>query len=119
MELKSDIMWEFNKEKKLGHIRCDFDRGRASKPFSTWFKSDNMQYLVKKHSIDLKKIDSTINCILESKIDSYDKVVELCGGKIGYSAENSVYLQRDECNYWIRLIPVKEDYNIYISVYTQ
>lgn len=111
MELTKEMTFEFIAEKKIGHMRCDFNDGKLA---NTWFGTA----LAKEEAVDLKDIQETVNTIMFEEIPTFDKLVEMCGG-MGYDKEKNLFLVQGDYNYWIRLLPAKGDYNLYINVYNQ
>lgn len=111
MELTKEMTFEFNGEKKIGHMRCDFNDERLA---NSWFG----ETLAKEDGVNLKVIQETMNTIMFEEIPTFDKLVDMCGG-MGYDKEQNRFLVQGDYNYWIRLLPAKGDYNLYIHVYMQ
>lgn len=107
--LETEQRFEVDKEKRIGHMRCDYQEGSIA---NTWFPTE----LTKKEGVNHREIQEIVNEIMFKEITSFDKVIELCGGQ-GYENRCNRFVYKGDYNYWIDLIPVKGDYNFYIQVY--
>ncbi|PLS19606.1 hypothetical protein CVD28_04095 [Bacillus sp. M6-12] len=107
--LDKEQRFEVNKEKKIGHMRCDFADGRLA---NKWFPTE----LASKEGVNLKEIQNIVNAIMFEEITTFDKVIELCEG-LGYDNTSNRFVYEGEYHYWINLVPVAGDYNYYIHVY--
>lgn len=114
-EITKEMGFKFQKELKIGHIRADFNDGDKN-PFNRWFANEDIQVLTDKHDIDLKEVQEAVNYVMFEHFSTWDKLVEACGGT-GYDKETNYFGTHGKCNYWIRLLPCKGDYNMYINVY--
>ena len=111
-ELSKEKIFEYSSKELLGVMRFDFyDGGLANQ----WNPRDLIIKLNDKKEIDLKKLQQELNYIQFTLIEEFNKVVELCNGT-GYDKETLVYIELEEGNYVIKLIPVKDSYS-YIYTY--
>lgn len=115
LDIKRELFWEFKKELKIGHIRADFNDGGLH---NSWIPAHDQEERVKKHGIDLSEVQKVVNDIMFNHYMTLEKVQEVCGGCL-YSDESKVFITYGKCNYWVRFIPVKGDYNMYINVYAK
>jgi hypothetical protein len=116
-ELLKECPFEFDKSKKLGHMRCDYDGGRNTKPFTSWFGIDGWKDNIDKYNINPRGLDEVVNYICYEKLNSYDKFLDFIGYyEKAYDGIN-YFMQHDNLDIWIRMIPAKDDYNIYINFY--
>lgn len=113
-----DIMFEFDKTKKIGHLRCQFgyDRQIANQfiPF------ESMDKKVKEYQINLKRVNEVCNIIQFEWIQNYLNIEKLCvSSKDASNMKETNYFLRDgNVNYWIRLNPFGvQQYNCYIHLY--
>ena len=110
--LSKEKSFEYSSKELLGVMRFDFyDGGLANQ----WNPRDLIIELNDKKKIDLKKLQQELNYIQFTLIEEFNKVVELCNGT-GYDKETLVYIELEEGNYVIKLIPVKDSYS-YIYTY--
>jgi hypothetical protein len=109
--LEKNCPFEFEAEKKVGHMRCDFQDGSLA---NSWFPTDHS----KDENVNLTDIQNTVNSVMFDELTTFEKVVELCGGE-GYDFRQNRFFVEGDYNYWIDLIPAKGDYNYYIHVYTK
>lgn len=109
INLEKEPNFQENVDLKVGHMRCDFaDGGIANSWFPTELASDS--------KVDLHEIQKVVNLIMFDEITTFDKVVELCGGR-GYDNRTNMYVHVGNYNYRVDMIPVMGDYNYYIHVY--
>lgn len=101
------MTWKFDAEKKVGHLRADFNDGRA---FARWFE---MQDLNKDSRAEIQSVITEIFKV----ITSLDKVVEMCRESKMATGEENYFTTSEHFNYWIRLNPCKGDYNVYVHTY--
>lgn len=95
------------KERHLGTMRFDFaDGGMCNK----WFPYQTLS------REDIELIQPKVNEIMFSTYNTFDKIVEECGG-IGYNNEKVLYQNTEKYLYAIKLIPAMGAYNGYIYVY--
>ena len=113
-QLKEEVSFDIDKELWLGNLRFDFydNKERLCNKF---FPSDLIYELDKQEVISLKKIQEEVNTIQFDMIKDYNNLVSLCGGQ-GYSFEKTLYIEMEEANYAIRLIPTTDSYN-YLYIY--
>lgn len=117
MELVKECPFEFDKDKKLGHMRCDFDGGRDIAPYTTWFGTGDW-----KQNIDddgVHAMDEVINFICHKEVNSYKKLIEHTGYLDNPYDSVNYYMQYKNVDVWVRMIPAKDDYNMYINFYYQ
>lgn len=116
--ISKDIMFEFDKTKKISHLRCQFgyDRQIANQfvPF------EGMDKKVKEYQIDLKRVNEVCNIIQFEWIQNYLNIEKLCVSSEDASnmKETNYFLRDGDVNYWIRLNPFGvQQYNCYIHLY--
>jgi hypothetical protein len=117
IKLLEECPFEFDKEKKLGHMRVDWDGGRDIKPFSTWFPVSDFEKKIEQYQIPISEILNATRWVTTERIPKFSEVVTLCGGYQGHFDSKNYYFQFGNCDYWLRLIPAKDDYNLYINVF--
>jgi S-adenosylmethionine hydrolase len=111
---EEEFTFEVKEELRIGTMRVDFaDGGLSNKWTGTKLMGD---FIDKFGNVALNEAQETANDIQFKLLDTFDKVVEECGGN-GYKFESNRFSYSDRFNYWIRLLPVKGDYNYYIKVY--
>lgn len=120
-KLSNEIMFEFDKTKKIGHLRCQF--GYDNQIANQFVSFEDMDDKVKKHQIDLKRVNEVCNVIQFDWIQNYEKIESLCPespeSPFGRK-EINYFLQDSNVNYWIRLNPFgTTEYNCYIHIYHQ
>ena len=95
-------------------MRFDFydNKERLSNKF---FPSDLIYELDKQEVISLKKIQEEVNTIQFDIIKNYSNLVSLCDGQ-GYSFEKTLYIEMEEANYAIKLVPTIDSFN-YLYIY--
>lgn len=108
MIFSKELTWEFNKDKKIGHMRCQL-------------KSNGLEA---NQWISEQKLTHDINAVAHEIIQvvgNYDNLVDsFCNGKEGFENETKYFYQKNGINYWIRTLPIGEfEYNLYINVYHQ
>ncbi|PJI10236.1 MULTISPECIES: hypothetical protein [Clostridium] len=119
MELSKKQTFEVKNTLKIGHMRCSFEDKRMCNQWMPLYRSNN------KTSSELKEIQKVINEIMD-KYNTFEKVLHECEayhgveinymfGGLNYNAD--LFLVHGNFNYWVRLIPQKGEYNLYISVY--
>jgi hypothetical protein len=116
MELTKTSPFEFDQTKKLGHMRCDFDRGLDIRPFRTWFPTGNLEKASKEYGIDVKDLDGAVNFVC-NEVNTYSKLMEYVGYLENPYDSVNYYFQYKNIDVWVRMIPAKDDYNMYISLY--
>ena len=80
-----------------------------------FFPSDLIYKLDNDGVISLMKIQEEVNLIQFDMIKNYNNLVSLCDGQ-GYSFEKVLYIEMEEANYAIKLIPTTDSYN-YLYIY--
>ncbi|HBG7256470.1 hypothetical protein ACWJU0_11115 [Clostridioides difficile] len=113
-ELKEEISFDIDKELWLGNLRFDFYDSQETL-CNKFFPSDLIYELDKHEVISLKKIQEEVNLIQFHMIKNYNNLVSLCGGQ-GYSFEKVLYIEMEEANYAIKLVPTTDSYN-YVYIY--
>ena len=111
-KLSKEKYFNYDSKELLGVMRFDFYDGRLS---NQWNPSELIIELNNRREIDLRKLQQELNYIQFTLIEEFNKVVELCNGT-GYDKETLVYIELEEGNYVIKLIPVKDSYS-YIYTY--
>lgn len=101
----------------LGLMRCDFEDGGLANKF---FPSEVMEELVKKHDLDLNQINSEVNYFMFEKFSTFEKIVVACHPTTRITDDmHNLFAEGETCNYWIRLIPERGSYNMYIKIYVR
>ena len=113
-QLKEEVSFDIDKELWLGNLRFDFYDSKE-RLCNKFFPSDLIYELDKQEVLSLKKIQEEVNTIQFVMIKDYNNLVSLCGGQ-GYSFEKTKYIEMEEANYAIRLIPTTDSYN-YLYIY--
>ena len=113
-QLKEEVSFDIDKELWLGNLRFDFYDSRETLS-NKFFPSDLIYKLDKDGVISLKKIQEEVNFIQFDIIKNYSNLVSLCDGQ-GYSFEKVLYIDMEEANYAIKLIPTTDSYN-YLYIY--
>ena len=113
-ELKEEVSFNIDKELWLGNLRFDFYDSKETL-CNKFFPSDLIYELDRQEVISLKKIQEEVNLIQFNMIKNYNNLVSLCGGQ-GYSFEKVLYIDMEEANYAIKLIPTTDSYN-YLYIY--
>ena len=113
-QLKEEVSFDIDKELWLGNLRFDFYDSRETLS-NKFFPSDLIYKLDKDGVISLKKIQEEVNFIQFDIIKNYSNLVSLCDGQ-GYSFEKVLYIDMEEANYAIKLVPAIDSYN-YLYIY--
>lgn len=116
--ISKDIMFEFDKTKKIGHLRCQFGYNRQIA--NQFIPFESMDKKVKEYQIDLKRVNEVCNIIQFEWIQNYLNIEKLCvSSKDASNMKETNYFLRDgNVNYWIRLNPFGvQQYNCYIHLY--
>ena len=113
-ELKEEVSFNIDKELWLGNLRFDFYDSKETL-CNKFFPSDLIYELDRQEVISLKKIQEEVNLIQFNMIKNYNNLVSLCGGQ-GYSFEKVLYIDMEEANYAIKLVPTIDSYN-YLYIY--
>ena len=113
-QLKEEVSFDIDKELWLGNLRFDFYDSKE-RLCNKFFPSDLIYELDKQEVISLNKIQEEVNIIQFDMIKNYNNLVSLCGGQ-GYSFEKVLYIEMEEANYAIKLIPTTDSYN-YLYIY--
>ena len=109
--LTKEKVFVFDITKKLGHVRAEFGfKGLNASQFVKTIDDKIQDYA------DPQRIDTAVNKLLE-EVKNLDHIIELTDGFEGYEYHSNLFYADDNCNYWIRVIPVIHDYNCYISIY--
>lgn len=110
-----EFSFKVKEENRVGTMRVYFDGDVQL--CNSWFPSSNMRELANTYGKRLLvELQDVLNDIMFNKLNTFDKVIDTCGG-YGYDYEANRFTQFGQCNYWIRLIPAKGDYNYYIKDY--
>ena len=112
-ELKEKASFDIDKDLWLGNLRFDFYDSREMLS-NKFFPSDLIYKLDNDGVISLMKIQEEVNLIQFDMIKNYN-IVSLCDGQ-GYSFEKVLYIEMEEANYAIKLIPTTDSYN-YLYIY--
>ena len=94
-------------DEKLGVMRIDWFDGRIR---SKWFPTDRFQMLCEENEISIPTLQEEINEIIFELLKDLSSVIDLCMGD-SYQHECTYYVQGKEVNYYVRLIPVEDDYS--------
>ncbi len=113
-DLKEETYFNINEELWLGNLRFDFYDSKEI-PCNKFFPSELIYELDRENIISLKKIQEEVNLIQFDMIKNYNNLVSLCGGQ-GYSFEKTLYIEMEEGNYAVKLIPTTDSYN-YLYIY--
>jgi len=113
-QLKEEVSFDIDKELWLGNLRFDFYDSKETL-CNKFFPSDLIYELDKQEVISLKKIQEEVNIIQFDMIKNYNNLVSLCSGQ-GYSFEKVLYIEMEEANYAIKLVPTIDSYN-YLYIY--
>jgi len=105
-----EFTFEVKEELRIGTMRVDFADGSLS---NKWTSTELITTV--DHSL-LREAQDIANDIQFNSLDTFDKVVEECGGE-GYKFECNRFCSSDKFNYWVKLIPTMGDYNYYIKIY--
>ena len=112
--LKEEASFDIEKELWLGNLRFDFYNSKETL-CNKFFPSDLIYELDGQEVISLKKIQEEVNLIQFNMIKNYNNLVSLCGGQ-GYSFEKVLYIEMQEANYAIKIVPTIDSYN-YLYIY--
>ena len=113
-QLKEEVSFDIDKDLWLGNLRFDFYDSREMLS-NKFFPSDLIYKLDNDGVISLMKIQEEVNLIQFDMIKNYNNLVSLCDGQ-GYSFEKVLYIEMEEANYAIKLIPTTDSYN-YLYIY--
>lgn len=109
--LTKEMNFEFDKNKKIGHIRTQFNWEKLEA--NQFIPVSDMESKVKNHDIHLGKLNGVCKAIQFDWLKNYETIEELCDGQ-----ETNYFVQYENVNYWIRLNPFGiSDYNCYIHIY--
>ena len=102
----------------IGHIRADHNGWHWSN--TVWPVNDELATPEMKREID-RVYDALIS---ESAFPDLDAVILYCTNHPeaktkGSDSEYNFYFTGDLCNYWIRFITRRKDYNLYLSFYVK
>lgn len=104
---------DVSSKNEIGHMRVDFASGDMVK---TWYPIPKLFHAL---PIDQKNEATTFcDTLLRETFPTFDHIVRQCGGE-GYGYELRLFAQNASFNYAIQLIPVKEDYALYVYVYAK
>ena len=114
--LTNKMNFEFEKQKKLGHVRVQF--GNEKLIANQFVPSEDFADNLKKYNLESKKINDVVNCIQFELLGNFENLLLYCTG-INSKDETNWFLQEGHINYWIRLIPTfgTSEYNCYIHFY--
>lgn len=119
MELLKDCPFTFDKEKKIGHMRCDYDGGREIRPFTTWFGTDYLEAVCQQHEINIHDLDKAVNFVIDDNCNNYSNFMEFIPDSVSDYDSVNYFFQYNNVDVWVRMIPAPNDYNIYINLYHQ
>lgn len=112
MELKKGLGNVANDPgKRIGTMRIDWNDGPIA---NSWFPTEYFD-TAKKEGMSVEKVQAEVNEIIFHKFLKYDNVLEACNGN-GYDNETHFHCIGEECDFGIRLIPVRTDYS-YVYIY--
>lgn len=115
-KLTNEMNFEFDNDKKLGHLRCQF--GKTSQIANQFIKQEDLSIKCKVHEIELNRIQEVVNVIQFDWIENYIHLENLCNGDDWDKKETNYFFQDGNVNYWIRLNPFgTSEYNCYIHFY--
>lgn len=117
MELLKECPFEFDKEKKLGHMRCDYDGGQDIRPYKTWHGRSDIEEICDILGIDLEELDEAINFVCNDCCPTYTKFKKYVGYLENPYDHVNYFFQHKNIDVWVRMIPAKSDYNMYINLY--
>lgn len=99
---------------KVGTMRVDFKDGSLANKWMSEELFESVLNVLGKKAIN--EIQSIVNYITFEKFDTFDKVVGACTNE-GYEFSCNRFYKSENFKYWVRLIPVRDEYNYYIKVY--
>jgi len=101
---------------KIGHIRADYDGYRWWN--TVWPYHNELATMEMRREIDDTYDALTAKDALRDLAALRRFCVSHPDSRVGSSeTEYSFYLERELCNYWLRLITRKGDYNLYLNAY--
>jgi hypothetical protein len=115
--ISSELNFEFDKEKKLGHLRCQY--GSTNQIANQFVSTELFADKSKNNEINLNRIQEVVNVIQFNWIENFKNLENLCKGEDWSKEETNYFFIDENINYWIRLIPQygTSEYNCYINVY--
>ena len=115
-KISKEMMFDFDKNKKIGHIRCQF--GDSKLIANQFIAVDGSKELIIKNNIKIEEINKIVNKILNEWIKNYDQLEELCEGEDCNKKETNYFLQNENVNFWININAIgTKEYNCYIHIY--
>lgn len=114
IELNREIMFEFDGDKKVGHMKAEF--GRKKLNANKWISTDKLKGTSKKLLLEIQ--DACNDIIFEQVKDGHD-VGELCENPTHPSTgETDYFFQTEHYNYWVRFNPIDWGTGlVYVYVY--
>jgi hypothetical protein len=117
MKLIKECPFDFDQTKKLGHMRADFDGGRDVRPYKTWFGTGNWKNKIDEFGISAEDMDEAVNFVCSDEVNTYSKLLKYTGYLENPYDSVNYYFQHKNIDVWVRMIPAKDDYNMYINLY--
>jgi hypothetical protein len=118
VELLRDCPFTFDGEKKIGHMRCDYDGGRDIRPFTQWNPTKDVGIVCEEYDINIHDLDSVVNRVID-ELDSYSKFMEYIPDSVSDYDSVNYFFQYNGIDVWVRMMPARNDYNMYINLYHQ
>ena len=97
--------------KRIGTMRIDWYDGPIA---NKWFPTEYFD-TAKKEGMNVAKVQEEVNEIIFHKFLKYDNILEACEG-YGYQHEKHFHCVGEQCDFSIRLVPVRTDYS-YVHIY--
>jgi hypothetical protein len=114
--LTDQMNFEFNNDKKLGHLRCQY--GNKKQIANQFISTDLFKEKSKNNEIDTQRIQEIVNVMQFEWIENYEKLEMYCKGNEYDKQETNYFFQDGNLNFWIRLNPFGvAEYNLYIHIY--
>ena len=105
--------------RKIGHIRADYDGYR-------WYNTVWPCHRELATPEACKEIDRVYEALTaKNALKDLNTLRQFCASHMDaciceeYHDEFSFYLEGEVCNYWVRLITRRGDYNLYLNAYTR
>ena len=114
--ISTDIMFPFEADKKIGHLRCQF--GEEKQIANQFIPTEGFEKALETYHIDKNGLNEVLNVLQFDWIQNYAHMKQLCQAPDDTTKEKDYFLQWNQVNYWIRLhLFGTEDYNCYIYCY--
>lgn len=106
--------------KKIGHLRADHDGWRW---WNTWWPC-HQEMLTRERAAEIDAVYDAL--IAKNCFSGLNALRGFCDANAAESAhpgdgegEHDFYYEGEHCNYWLRLITRKGDYNMYLHVFVR